>query len=62
MQVTDPICGMTIENEKAAAREVWKGQTYYFCSQPCRKRFLAEPERYAKKANDRGPSDVSHGQ
>jgi hypothetical protein len=31
MQVTDPVCGMTIESEKAVACEVWRGQTYYLC-------------------------------
>lgn len=53
MQVTDPVCNMTIESETAAAREVWKGQTYYFCSKSCQDKFGATPDRYAEKANDR---------
>jgi YHS domain-containing protein len=47
MQVTDPVCGMTIESEKAAAREVLQGQTYYFCSNLCQEKFRAAPDRYA---------------
>jgi YHS domain-containing protein len=52
MQVTDPVCGMTIESEKSATREVWQGQTYYFCSTTCQEKFRAAPDRYAKKAGD----------
>lgn len=48
MQVTDPVCGMTIDSETAAATEVWQGQTYYFCSQSCQEKFRKAPERYAK--------------
>lgn len=54
MQVTDPVCGMTIESEKAAAHEIWQGQTYYFCSKSCQEKFRAAPDRYAKKADNRG--------
>lgn len=57
MQVTDPVCGMTIESEKAAAREVWQGQTYYFCSKSCQEKFRAAPDRYAKKVGDQ----AAHG-
>jgi Cu+-exporting ATPase len=52
MQVTDPVCGMTIESEKSATREVWQGQTYYFCSTSCQEKFRAAPDRYAKNAGD----------
>ncbi len=37
--VTDPICDMTIEKEKAAATLDYKGKTYYFCSKGCAKEF-----------------------
>lgn len=57
MQVTDPVCGMTIESEKAAAREAWQGQTYYFCSKSCQEKFRAAPDLYAKKAGDQ----AAHG-
>ncbi len=42
---TDPVCGMAIEREKAAATE-WKGQVFYFCSKGCRNEFLEEPQRF----------------
>jgi Cu+-exporting ATPase len=59
MQVTDPVCGMKLDSEKAAAREVWKGQTYYFCSDLCRQKFQATPERCAKEADRQGRADPS---
>lgn len=42
----DPVCGMTVDPELAAATAEHEGQTYYFCSHHCHKAFLAEPGRY----------------
>ena len=38
----DPICGMTV-NEASALRAERDGQTFYFCSEHCRKKFLSTP-------------------
>ncbi len=43
---TDPVCGMTVEREKAAATSVFDGATYYFCSRGCRLEFETEPKRF----------------
>jgi Cu+-exporting ATPase len=59
MQVTDPVCHMTIDSEQAAAREVWKGKTYYFCSNSCHEKFRAAPDRYAINVDDRGSRGAS---
>lgn len=59
MQVTDPVCGMQIDTAKAAASEVVQGQTYYFCSESCRNKFQASPDRYTKKEQT-GKSRGSH--
>src|ERR1035437_5773955 len=40
---TDPICGMTVD-EATALRAERDGQTFYFCSEHCRKKFLAETQ------------------
>ena len=40
--VTDPICGMTVD-EKTALSAVRDGVTSYFCSAGCRRTFLGEP-------------------
>jgi len=44
--VRDPVCGMEIDEKKAAASSVYKGQTYFFCSQGCKSAFDKEPEKY----------------
>ena len=45
MQTTDPICGMQLEVEQAAAQTEYQGRTYYFCTEACKKQFEADPER-----------------
>ena len=45
-KVTDPVCGMAIEPGGAAGRQEYKGQTYYFCSETCRAKFIADPDAY----------------
>ena len=40
--VTDPVCTMPVEREKAPIAE-WDGTTFYFCSQGCRREFLLAP-------------------
>jgi P-type Cu+ transporter len=49
MKVTDPVCKMTIDSEKAAGKSEYKGQTIYFCSAGCKAKFDQDPERYAGK-------------
>jgi len=38
----DPICGMTV-NETSAMHAERNGQTFYFCSDRCRQKFLSTP-------------------
>lgn len=54
MQVKDPVCGMTIESDKAAAKAQHQGKTYYFCSTQCGQKFESAPERYAQSADRTG--------
>jgi len=42
----DPICGMTVEPPKAAAKIDHDGRSYYFCSAGCARRFAKEPEQF----------------
>jgi Cu+-exporting ATPase len=44
--VKDPVCNMDVDPASAAGSAEYKGQTYYFCSQGCVKRFNADPEKY----------------
>ena len=42
----DPVCGMTVDESKAAAKTTYAGQTYYFCSKECQRNFELEPAHY----------------
>lgn len=46
--IRDPVCGMEVEEKKAAATSAYKGKTYYFCAQGCKAAFDKEPEKYLK--------------
>jgi YHS domain-containing protein len=43
----DPVCGMTVDERKAAATASYQGQTYYFCSAGCKVTFEKAPAQYA---------------
>jgi YHS domain-containing protein len=45
--VTDPVCGMRIDPDDAAATAEYEGTTYCFCSQTCHDAFVADPAAYA---------------
>jgi Cu+-exporting ATPase len=49
MQVTDPVCGMKVEDSKAAGKSNYKGKDYYFCATNCKTKFDKSPEQYIKK-------------
>ena len=45
----DPVCGMSVEQEKAISLE-WEGQIYYFCAKGCRHEFEDEPQNFIVEA------------
>ncbi len=44
----DPVCGMNVDEKKAAATSSYAGRTYYFCSPMCKAEFDKNPSKYAK--------------
>lgn len=54
MKVTDPVCGMQIDSDTAAATEHVRASTYYFCSASCRDKFRTAPDRYVDRRSDIG--------
>src|SRR5215213_10970917 len=44
-QVTDPVCGMSVDPGSSASYE-HGGEIYYFCGQSCLQRFRAEPAKF----------------
>jgi Cu+-exporting ATPase len=49
----DPVCGMTVTPDSAAASREAGGTTYYFCSTHCAATFDADPDRYTSAAADK---------
>jgi hypothetical protein len=45
----DPVCGMQVDKASAPASTMQAGKRFYFCSDRCRLRFEADPERFAAK-------------
>ncbi len=45
----DPVCGMTVDEKRAAGTSTYKGQTYYFCAKSCKEKFDKDPEKYIRK-------------
>ena len=46
---TDPVCGMHVDTSQAAGQSQYQGQTYYFCSMACKRRFDENPEQFAQQ-------------
>jgi Cu+-exporting ATPase len=42
----DPVCDMEVDPQKAAGQSNYGGETYYFCSPGCKRKFEQEPARY----------------
>jgi len=44
----DPVCGMNVDEKKAAATSEYNGKIYYFCSKHCKMEFDSDPKKYVK--------------
>ena len=42
----DPVCGMAVQADKAAARMQYEGKLYLFCSTHCQHKFETDPKKY----------------
>jgi Cu+-exporting ATPase len=48
MQI-DPVCGMQVDEKSAAAQNMYRDKTYFFCAQGCKEKFEKSPEAYIEK-------------
>ena len=46
-QARDPVCGMSLDPSVAKFRVERDGATTYFCSERCKSKYLADPDKYA---------------
>lgn len=44
----DPVCGMEVDEDEAAATFEHMGKTFYFCAEGCKKEFEQDPRKYVK--------------
>lgn len=44
----DPVCRMMVDEKTARYTSEYQGKKYYFCNPGCKKRFDAEPAKFAK--------------
>ena len=51
----DPVCGMTVDPNAGKPSYAYGGHTYHFCSDGCRLKFAADPERYLNKRGEAKP-------
>ena len=56
----DPVCGMDVDEQTAAATAEYQGTTYYFCAPGCKKAFEKEPEKYIHTAPETSDYDSQH--
>ncbi|HKQ54538.1 MAG TPA: HAD-IC family P-type ATPase, partial [Methyloceanibacter sp.] len=52
---TDPVCGMMVDPHAGKPSAPFRGHTYFFCSEGCRKKFAADPTRYLDKTGEPAP-------
>jgi Cu+-exporting ATPase len=45
-EFVDPVCGMTVDPDKAAGSFEYNGTTYFFCNKSCLNRFRQSPESF----------------
>ncbi|MEJ0011983.1 MAG: heavy metal translocating P-type ATPase [Bauldia sp.] len=58
----DPVCGMAVQLGAGKPTYDYEGVTYHFCSNGCREKFAADPERYlAKRAAPATHAHDHHG-
>ncbi|MGZ8900679.1 MAG: YHS domain-containing protein [Limisphaerales bacterium] len=56
---TDPVCGMQVE-ESTPFKAEHEGETFYFCSEHCRAKFVKEPKKYGTDTSPKHSCCSSH--
>ncbi len=52
----DPVCGMSVDPHTAPHRHSYRGRSYYFCSNGCRAKFAADPQKYLGPEPGKAPA------
>jgi YHS domain-containing protein len=49
---TDPVCFACVDEDTAKFTTVYHDRDYYFCTNYCKKQFLADPEKFTRRNAD----------
>lgn len=60
MKVTDPVCGMSTDQEGKFIHHIHDGRDYYFCSKNCLTKFKTDPDKFTGKKKEEVPSVEKH--
>ena len=44
----DYVCGAVLDEKTAKFKKKFEGETYYFCSVSCKKKFKRDPRKFVK--------------
>ena len=44
----DPVCGMSVDPQKAKGQSEHAGKTYWFCAESCKRKFDQAPQLYLR--------------
>jgi Cu+-exporting ATPase len=58
-EYTDPVCGMSTDQEGQFIQHKHDGKSYYFCSGHCLTKFKADPEKFTGR-EEKAPPAVEH--
>jgi len=45
---SDPVCGVVLNEKRTRYKMSYDGETYYFCSVKCKKKFKRNPSKFVK--------------
>jgi P-type Cu+ transporter len=48
-RTVDPVCGMTVDPQRAAGNCEYHGTNYFFCGKSCLEKFKADPSKYVHR-------------
>ncbi|QFI74811.1 heavy metal translocating P-type ATPase [Bradyrhizobium betae] len=57
----DPVCGMEVDPDTARHKAEHGGQSFYFCSDRCRTKFVEDPAKYIRGEMKKTQADVPEG-
>jgi Cu+-exporting ATPase len=49
LMAIDPVCGMDVDEKNAPDKSDYQGETVYFCSTDCKRRFDSNPDEFVRK-------------